>query len=165
MQWYTPKPLNRHWCAKLVEFFFKVNWPDPETSQVDFQSHQYEASFSSVGQCHRSPSWKCPPGRAQTCYLPHKQHKVYILQYNEKMSLFYIVCAGGHVWLPVLVFLQQHLLGAAVGSKHRHEDQGVCSRVLDISCYYRHLINYLTWKYETFYSLFFFTCSHRQYYL
>ncbi len=153
MQQYAPRPVNRLWCVKSV-FPFKVSWPYPGTSQVDCRSHQCEASFSSVGRCHRSPCWKCPPDRAQTCHQPGKQHRVYNLQRDEAVSLFHIV-SGAHVWLPVLVLLQQHLLCAAVDSKHRHEDQGVCSCVLHVSCYHGHLVNNLTWKYQTFYSLHF----------
>lgn len=44
---------------------------------------------------------------------------------------------------PVLVLLQQHLLCAAVGSKHRHVDLGVCSGVLHVSCRNVHLVNNL----------------------
>lgn len=44
---------------------------------------------------------------------------------------------------PVLILLQQHLLCAAIGSKHRHVDLSVRSSVLHISCHNSHLVNNL----------------------
>ncbi len=45
--------------------------------------------------------------------------------------------------VPVLVFGEEHLLHAAVGSKHGYEDVGVRSCILSVTGDHRHLINHL----------------------